>query len=206
MSAGQQNDTRRIPTNPNAGAAATSSSGIAIAESAVAAEQRDSVGDLVSFTKDYNAEMARSGGSAIRKPSFSAARDIDISGHTGLHIILPSTAARAASAGSLGKLKGCIVDMSVPAAGGASFASLMLNDIERSLIVAGRVGGPAHITGIKDSIVVVTARQVRIHDCKNVDFYLHCTSNPIIEDCTGLRFAPLPSSYVRKSNPPSRYA
>lgn len=189
MPVDQRADTRRIPAGPSAGASSSQGPG-------PAAEQRDSVGDLPSFTKNYNEEMARAGGSGIRKPSFSGARDIDISDHIGLHIILPSTAGRAASAGSLGKLKGCIVDMSVPAAGGASFASLMLKDIEKSLIVAGRVSGPAHITGVKDSIIVVTARQVRIHDCENVDFYLHCTSNPIIEDCTGLRFAPIPEAYV----------
>ncbi|KAL1884112.1 hypothetical protein VTK73DRAFT_6781 [Phialemonium thermophilum] len=163
-------------------------------------EQRDAVGGLPS-EKNYNEEIGRQRGSDNRRPSFSSATDITISDHAGLHIILPSTASRAASAGSLTKLRGCIVDMSGPTTGGALFVSLTVRDVEKSLIVAGRVSGSAHITGVKDSIVVVAARQVRIHECTNVDFYLHCKSHPIIEDCSGLRFAPLPATYATEQEP-----
>ena len=54
--------------------------------------------------------------------------------------------------------------MSVPtaAAGGAPFASLALNNISGSLIVAGHVDGPVHITGVRDSVLVIVSRQVRI--------------------------------------------
>lgn len=167
------------------------------ASSSIQSEKRDSVGALPSFpSKDYNAEMAKPGSSGVRKPSFSAARDVNICDHTGLHIILPSTASRATSSGSLTGLTGCVVDMSVPTAGQSAFAGLAIKSISKSLIVAGHVNGPAHITGVSDSIVVVAARQVRIHECNNVDFYLHCGSRPIIEDCSGVRFAPIPACYV----------
>jgi hypothetical protein len=86
--------------------------------------------------------------------------------------------------------------MSVPTTNGAPFAGLTLKDIKRSLIVAGQVAGAAHITGVEDSVIAVASRQVRMHDCKNVDIYLMCSSRPIIEDCSGVRFAPLPASYV----------
>jgi tubulin-specific chaperone C len=150
-------------------------------------------------TKNYNEEMAKSSSSSIRKPSFSASRSIGIANQNGLHIILPSSAARATAAGSLTELKNCVVDMSVPTAGGTPFPGLAIKNISGSLLVAGRVMGPAHITGVSDSIIVVTARQVRIHECHNVDMYLHCGSRPIIEDCSGMRFAPLPASYVSRS-------
>ncbi|KAF7943238.1 hypothetical protein EAE96_011169 [Botrytis aclada] len=154
---------------------------------------RDTVGDLPSFSKNYNAEMATASG-PIRKPSFSQASTINITGHTGLHIILPSSASRATSSGAITKLNGCIVDMSVPTANGAPFAGLSLKNIKHSLVIAGHVAGAAHITGIEDSIIVVTSRQVRMHDCKNVDIYLHCASRPIIEDCSNVRFSPIPDS------------
>ncbi|ESZ96694.1 hypothetical protein SBOR_2953 [Sclerotinia borealis F-4128] len=154
---------------------------------------RDTVGDLPSFPKNYNAEMANAPG-PIRKPSFSQASTINITGHTGLHIILPSSASRATSSGAITKLDRCIVDMSVPTANGAPFAGLTLKNIKHSLVIAGHVAGAAHITGIEDSIVVVASRQVRIHECKNVDIYLHCASRPIIEDCSNVRFAPIPDS------------
>ena len=162
-----------------------------------AVEDGDAVTELPAL-KNYNEEMAKPSGSSVRKPSFSSAKSIGISDQSGLHIILPSSASRATAAGSLTNLKDCIVDMSVPTAeGGAPFPGLAMRDISGSLIVAGRVTGPVHITGVKDSILVMSARQARIHECKDVDIYLHCGSHPIIEDCTGMRFAPLPSCYVR---------
>lgn len=146
--------------------------------------------------KNYNEEIARPSASPLRKPSFSAARNIGISNHSGLHIILPSSAARATASGSLTDLSNCIVDMSIPTATGAAFPGLVIKNVSNSLIVAGRVNGPVHITGVSDSILVVVARQVRIHECSNVDIYLHCGTHPIIEDCSGMRFAPLPNTYV----------
>jgi hypothetical protein len=71
-----------------------------------------------------------------------------------------------------------------------------LKNIKGSLIIAGHVAGAAHITGVENSIIVVTSRQVRMHDCKNVDIYLHCASRPIIEDCHNVRFSPIPQCYV----------
>lgn len=163
-------------------------------------ETGDAIGTTfppLSSSKNYNEELSHSNVRGARKPSFSTAKNIAISDHTGLHIMLPATASRATSSGSLTNLTRCIVDMTVPTSTGAPFAGLVLKDIKHSLVVAGHVAGPAHITGIEDSIVVVAARQVRMHDCRNVHVYLHCTSHPIIEDCSRVAFAPLPSYYVR---------
>lgn len=162
-------------------------------------ERGDTLGDLPSLPKNYNEEMNRGNG-PLRKPSFSQATDVKISGHDGLHIILPTSASHATSSGALTKLNRCIVDMSVPTtSGGSPFAGLALRNIKCSLIIAGHVAGAAHITGVENSIIVVASRQVRMHDCRNVDVYLHCTSRPIIEDCTNIRFAPTPRSHVSTS-------
>ncbi|CAF3570445.1 unnamed protein product [Fusarium graminearum] len=80
--------------------------------------------------------------------------------------------------------------MSIPTTEGSAFPGLAIKNVSKSLIVGGRVNGAVHITGVSDSIIVVVARQVRIHECSNVDIYLHCGSHPIIEDCSGMRFAP----------------
>ncbi len=145
--------------------------------------------------KNYNAEIAA--GAGVRKPSFSAARDINLADHAGVHIHLPSSASRATSSGTLTNLDRCVVDMSVPTSdGGAPFASLTLQEVTGSVIIAGHVNGPFHATGLRNCVVMVVARQVRIHDCKNVDFYIHCPSRPIIEGCVYVRFAKTPVSYV----------
>ncbi|KAI1402462.1 TBCC-domain-containing protein [Hypoxylon fuscum] len=159
------------------------------------AAKRDAEKGILS-AKDYNEELEQQSG--VRKPSFSNAKSISIYDHSGLHIMLPSTASRATSSGNLTNLERCIVDMTLPTSVGTPFAGLALNNIKQSLIVAGHVAGPVHMTGLQNSIVVVAARQVRIHECQNVDIYLHCASHPIIEDCSGMRFAPLPELYANK--------
>ncbi|KAL2117430.1 hypothetical protein VTJ04DRAFT_7090 [Mycothermus thermophilus] len=164
--------------------------------------------------KNYNAEIASISGRGVRKPSFSTARDIVLSDHSRVHITLPMSAARATSAGRLTNLDQCVVDMSIPTTTsssvnstnnggdqqqqqqGAPFASLALKDIARSVIVAGHVDGPVHVTNLRESVVMVAARQVRIHECVDVVFYLHCGSRPIIEDCKGVRFARAPEVYL----------
>jgi hypothetical protein len=44
-------------------------------------------------------------------------------------------------------------------------------------------------------VLVLNARQVRMHECVGVTVYLWCGSHPIIEGCSGVRFAPLPDVY-----------
>jgi hypothetical protein len=153
-----------------------------------------------SAAKNYNEEISRASG--VRKPSFTQARDIELSGHTKTHITLPASASRATSFGRLTNLDGCLIDMSIPTGKtGAAFASLAINDVKGSVIVAGNVDGSVHITGVQNSKLVLVARQVRIHDCENVDLYLHCSSHPIIENCKGMRFAPAPPCYVSLPHP-----
>ncbi|KAI4136140.1 MAG: hypothetical protein LQ347_000069 [Umbilicaria vellea] len=133
---------------------------------------------------------------ARRKPSFAQSSSVSISGHTALHIILPSSASHATSPGSLTNLRHCVVDMSVPTANGQPFAGLTLKNIKESLIVCGHVNSAAHVTGVEGSVLVVASRQFRMHECRDCVVYLDCSSRPIIEDCKGIRFAPLPKAYV----------
>ncbi|KAI0154535.1 tubulin binding cofactor C-domain-containing protein [Xylariaceae sp. FL1272] len=153
--------------------------------------------------KDYNEELSQSTSPRIRKPSFSTAKNIVITSHTSLHIILPSSASHATSSGSLTDLTRCIVDMTVPTHldSGTPFAGLALKDIADSLLVCGAVSGAVHVTGLTNCVVVVKARQVRIHECKDVRIYLWCASHPIIEDCEGVGFAPLPVFYADDTSP-----
>ncbi|SPQ24775.1 1cc65361-e920-4c37-8341-6cb1f088311a [Thermothielavioides terrestris] len=214
-------DTRRLnptatPANPVAdGAASSSTSKPADVKDSAGAAPTSSSNDndnnnlksndsaTATGSKNYNAEITnqtRSGASSlgVRRPSFSTARDIMLSGHSGVHIVVPASASHATSAGSLLDLNRCVIDMTAPttAAGGSPFASLVLLDISGCAIAAGHVDGPVFVTRVRDSAVVVAARQVRIHDCENVVFYLHCVSRPIIENCKGVRFARAPEAYL----------
>jgi hypothetical protein len=89
--------------------------------------------------------------------------------------------------------------MSIPTANGKPYASLTAKGIKESLLVCGQVNGPAHVTDVEQSVMVVSCRQFRMHNCKDVDVYLSCSSNPIIEDCSNVRFGRIPKAYVSTS-------
>jgi tubulin-specific chaperone C len=133
--------------------------------------------------------------SRIRQPSFSQSNSVTIGNHDSIHIILPPSAAHATSSGTLSMLHRCVVDMSRPTSTGRPFAGLTLKNINKSLIICGHVNGAAHLTNVSNSIVVVTSRQFRMHESKNCDVYLLTSSRPIIEDCSRIRFSPLPTLY-----------
>ncbi|KAF2155381.1 TBCC-domain-containing protein [Myriangium duriaei CBS 260.36] len=62
-----------------------------------------------------------------------------------------------------------------------------------TLLLLGRVSGAVHLTSLTDCVVLVSARQFRLHDSRNVRVYLACGSEPVIEDCEGVGFGRLPA-------------
>ncbi|EXJ94742.1 hypothetical protein A1O1_03139 [Capronia coronata CBS 617.96] len=142
--------------------------------------------------KQSGSGRAKASGTEHRPSLSSAATTISITDQTNTHIILPSSSLHSQAPCTLQKITGCIVDLSVPTTATAPFASLTVNVVSSSLLLCGSVSGPAHMTKVKNSILVINCRQLRMHECENVDVYLYCTSRPIIEDCKNIRFAELP--------------
>lgn len=132
----------------------------------------------------------------IRRPTFNNASSVSVDQHCGVHIMLPGAASNSAMPASITSISHCVVDMSIPTADGKPYASLTIQGVKESLIICGQVDGPAHITGVEHSVIVVSCRQFRMHNCTDVDVYLSCTSNPIIEDCSRIRFSRMPRTYV----------
>ncbi|KAF2198170.1 TBCC-domain-containing protein [Delitschia confertaspora ATCC 74209] len=126
---------------------------------------------------------------------------ITISQKSNTYITLFPSSTPTSSSGTISNLFHCVVDVT-PSSSTAPFATLILKSVKDSLIITGPVSGPIHITGLEKCVLVLVCRQFRMHDCKNVDVYLHCASRPIIEDCEGIRFAPLPETYVTPSSSP----
>jgi tubulin-specific chaperone C len=132
----------------------------------------------------------------IHKPVFSSAPQILLSNHSEANIHFTPYSAPADSSSNLRNLTSCVVDLTAASPSTAPLAGLTLRDVSRSVIVCGVISGPIHITNMTDSILVVSCRQFRMHECKNVDVYLHCGSKPIVEDVEVIKFAPLPDIYV----------
>lgn len=74
-------------------------------------------------------------------------------------------------------------------------SALTLNTTDGTLILAPDIQGAAHITGLRNSVLVLSCHQFRMHKSHNVDVYLYCSNRPIIEDCSHIRFAPMPSAF-----------
>lgn len=71
-------------------------------------------------------------------------------------------------------------------------SALTLNTTDGTLILAPDIRGAAHITGLRNSVLVLSCHQFRMHKSHNVDVYLYCNNRPIIEDCSHIRFASIP--------------
>jgi hypothetical protein len=151
--------------------------------------------------KPDNAKSSTKQASPGRPPLYSASTVVSINNQSDTHIILPSSSLHSQAPCSLQKISGCVVDLSVPTTASAPFASLTVNNVNSSLLLCGWVLGPAHITGMKNSVLVIKCQQLRMHECENVSVYLDCASRPIIEDCTSIRFTTLPEFQVRLSIP-----
>ncbi|KAI8939718.1 hypothetical protein NX059_003468 [Plenodomus lindquistii] len=147
-------------------------------------------------TADPYVSASPARGTEIHRPSFSGSTQVTLSQLSGLHIVLPPSASRATSAGTLSYLTDCVVDLTAATSANTPFDTLYLKNIKNSLIVCGRVAGAIHITDMQNSLLVTACHQFRMHASRDVDIYLHASSRPIFEGCTGLRFAPLPDIYV----------
>lgn len=160
-------------------------------------EQANTVSSLPQNEDFQSTSMAQA---ARLRMSFSQSTSVSINNHANQHIILPASAAHATSSGTLSNLQRCVVDMSSPTATGQPFATLTLKNIDQSLIICGHVSGAAHLTNITNSVIIVASRQFRMHESKACDIYLHASGRPIIEDCSGVQFAPLPEEFLKDAD------
>lgn len=81
---------------------------------------------------------------------------------------------------------------------------LTINNVVDSLLLPLDVRGPAHITNLQNSVIVLSCHQFRMHRSHNVDVYLHCASRPIIEDCSNISFSVVPTTFQPSGGEPQR--
>ena len=68
--------------------------------------------------------------------------------------------------------------------------ALRVHGLKRCRVYGGPIAGSVHLERCVDCVFFLASRQIRLHESERCDFYLHVLSNPIIEDCTKLRFSP----------------
>ncbi|KAK6331775.1 hypothetical protein TWF718_002316 [Orbilia javanica] len=73
-----------------------------------------------------------------------------------------------------------------------NFTTTSITTVSSSIIILPRIDGPVHLTSLKNSVLVISCRQFRLHDSEGLDVYLSCGSRPIIERCKGVRVSVIP--------------
>ncbi|KAM3315988.1 hypothetical protein ACQJBY_034233 [Aegilops geniculata] len=68
--------------------------------------------------------------------------------------------------------------------------ALYIHKLRDCRVFIGPVFGSVLIEDVERCTFVMAAHQIRIHEARATDFYLRVRSRPIIEDCSGVRFAP----------------
>lgn len=78
------------------------------------------------------------------------------------------------------------------------FATAKLDWISDSIIYIDAVTGPIYLNHLTRCVVVAVCHQFRMHDSTGTDLFLSCGSGrPIIERCSGLRFAQFRFTEIR---------
>ena len=72
----------------------------------------------------------------------------------------------------------------------APSTSIFIRNLRNCKVLIKPIDGSVFVQDCTDCTFVAAARQLRIHDTHNTSFYLHCVSEPIIESCTSVGFAP----------------
>ncbi|KAF8473914.1 tubulin binding cofactor C-domain-containing protein [Kalaharituber pfeilii] len=132
-------------------------------------------------------------------PSPVDAAQYNVSIHSHNHKYLRPHPLSQSSSVQLYSLTSCFADFQL-LFGSPSYppSTIAVRDISDSILFLPQIDGPAHLTSIKNSVLVLACHQFRMHDTHDTDVYLLCPSRPIIEDCSGIRFAPLPNEWLLK--------
>ncbi|CAK9134587.1 unnamed protein product [Ilex paraguariensis] len=85
---------------------------------------------------------------------------------------------------TLSDLRGCEVRLM------GCLRALFVNKLRDCRVYVGPVLGSVLIEEVEGCVFVLASHQIRIHHARGCDFYLRVRSRPIIEDSSGVRFAP----------------
>jgi hypothetical protein len=77
----------------------------------------------------------------------------------------------------------------------AIFSTIKIYDCVECKVLCGPVVGSIFVDKCKGCTLMLAAQQLRIHVSEQCDFYVAVKSAPIIEHCSGMRFAPFALQY-----------
>ncbi|KAJ1784483.1 hypothetical protein LPJ59_006347 [Coemansia sp. RSA 2399] len=104
---------------------------------------------------------------------------------------VPQTAESDATDCELRDISNSIVDLRQVS---GSLRALNCHKLRNSIVLCGPFAGSATMRDSVNCILVLGVRQMRLENSTHIDVYLHCSSRPIIEKSSAIRFATYPSS------------
>ncbi|KAG8216041.1 tubulin binding cofactor C-domain-containing protein [Butyriboletus roseoflavus] len=98
---------------------------------------------------------------------------------------------------SISDVDNCIVNLLASDNDHRKMTALHVQRVSRSVILLPQIAGSIILYDLSECVIVIGCHQFRMHNSTAVDVYLESVSDPIIEHCSGIRFAIYPSSLVR---------
>lgn len=89
----------------------------------------------------------------------------------------------------LSQLRDCTVTLA------GSPATLHMRELSGCKVLCGPVASSVFVDNCSDCVFTFPCQQLRTHSTRDSRFYLHVTSRAIIEDCSGLLYAPFTWTY-----------
>ncbi|KAF9139215.1 hypothetical protein BGX30_008233 [Mortierella sp. GBA39] len=127
----------------------------------------------------------------VSTPTIDQSQFLKFEDRTGEHLFIGSlsvseTESRAAKDVALTNLTDCTINLvhDIP------LGAIHVKNLKRCTLVFPPVSGSILLHDCEGCTLVGACHQSRMHTSTNMNIYIHVTSEPIIEDCTEMRFAP----------------
>lgn len=117
---------------------------------------------------------------------------------------------------SISDLDNCIVNLLPGDKNETKITAFHIQRVSGSVILLPQISGSIILHNLTKCVIAIGCHQVidyrfpsllincslkfRMHDSTAVDVYVESVSDPLIEHCSGIRFAPYPNSFVRRES------
>ncbi|SJL10360.1 uncharacterized protein ARMOST_13746 [Armillaria ostoyae] len=130
-----------------------------------------------------------------QEPSSSQASILNFSSRTNelLTVNLSDVSARDVT---LSDLANCVVNLITPSK--LTISAVHAQNLRNVVLLLPMIQSSIMLHDLDNCAVVVGCHQFRMHTSRNVDVYLSIPSHPVIENCSGIRFAGYPSVLQRE--------
>lgn len=101
---------------------------------------------------------------------------------------------------TLSSLTACLVNLLPIRSSKTSISAMYVKDIMDCVLLLPHISGSILLSDSSRCVVVVGCQQFRMHNSNNIDIYFRGASNPVIENCSAIRFAEYPHILAQSSD------